>query len=78
MDMSDMVHRDNPFEALCSLASREHWCWKMFCTTCGHMLFRYAFRQLASGTSPDDEGWLVHHPVVQSEYSLQGLGPRPI
>jgi len=47
----------NAFEALCFLASRENWCWNLFCTTCGHMYFRYAFIELLQGHHPDDGNW---------------------
>jgi len=50
----------NQFEELCSLASRENWCWKLFCTTCGGMHFRYAFSELALGKSPNDPDWIIH------------------
>lgn len=68
-----------PFDALCALASSENWCWKMTCTTCGHMLFRYGFWQLASGQSPCDPGWLVHHdhPALRRGRPLPELGPIP-
>ncbi len=50
----------NHFEELCKLASQENWCWKLSCTTCGHMHFRYAFVELANGKSPADPDWQVH------------------
>ena len=50
----------NAFEALCALASREGWCWKMACTTCGHMVFRYGFMELSKGKHPDAPDWIVH------------------
>ena len=52
--------RQNAFEALCDLASREVWCWKMACTTCGHMVFRYGFMELSKGKHPDAPDWIVH------------------
>jgi hypothetical protein len=48
------------FEYLCVLASREQWCWKVGCTTCGHGVFRWAFRALAAGRHPLDATWSVH------------------
>lgn len=30
----------NPFEALCAIASRDGWCWKIPCTTCANQQFR--------------------------------------
>ena len=50
----------NPFEQLCTLASNEHWCWKLNCTTCGHVHFRYSFAELAAGKCPDDKDWQIH------------------
>lgn len=43
------------------------------------MLFRYAFRQLASGKSPNDEDWMVHkdHPVLRTGSPIRELGPIP-
>ena len=49
----------NPFEALCVLASSQTWCWRMPCTTCGQMHFHYAFYELVSGRSPTDDDWPV-------------------
>jgi hypothetical protein len=40
----------NPFEALCVHAASRRWCWKLFCTTCGHGQMRGALRQLARGS----------------------------
>ena len=50
----------NPYEQLCKLASRENWCWKLNCTTCGHVHFRYSFAELAAGKIPADKEWLIH------------------
>jgi len=68
-----------PFEALCKIASCERWCWKMVCTTCGHMLFRYGLRQLALGADPNNSSWVVHsdHPVLRRGVQLRELGPVP-
>lgn len=49
----------NPFESLCKLASKENWCWNIYCTTCGHMHFRYAFREIAHGVYPDSPNWII-------------------
>ncbi|HIF58417.1 MAG TPA: hypothetical protein EYQ26_02855 [Rhodospirillales bacterium] len=49
----------NQFETLCKLASNENWCWNLMCTTCGHMHFRYAFAELATGKSPESKEWIV-------------------
>ena len=55
----------NQFEALCKLASDENWCWKLFCGTCGHTHFRYAFSELTAGKSPTDENWLIHRKITK-------------
>lgn len=65
----------NQFEELCKLASDENWCWKLFCTTCGHMHFRYAFAELAAGKSPANENWLVHGRSTRYSNSIGAL-PR--
>jgi len=49
----------NQFEDLCSLASEESWCWKVICTTCGHLHFRSAFLELTQGKSPTDDNWVT-------------------
>lgn len=49
----------NPFEALCVLAANERWCWKMYCGTCGHMIFRYGLWEIARGKHPNKSDWLV-------------------
>lgn len=64
----------NPFEQLCILASDEKWCWKLGCTTCGHLHFRYSFAELATGKSPADKDWLIHRR--RTTYKKQ-LGPLP-
>lgn len=48
---------ESAFVATCRLAARRHWCWKMFCTTCGCTHFRYALLELAMGRHPDLPGW---------------------
>lgn len=64
----------NNFEALAVLASKEQWCWKLQCTTCGHMHFRYAFLELANGKSPEDKNWIIHGN--KTDYKDE-LGPLP-
>ena len=51
--------RQNAFEALCALASREGWCWKLSCITCAHMFFRYSFMELSKDKHPDSPEWIV-------------------
>ena len=48
----------NAFVALCELASREKWCWRIGCTTCGCMQFRHSFKKLINGLHPDSPNWL--------------------
>lgn len=50
----------NAFEEVCILASTENWCWKLGCTTCGCLHFRYSFREIARGNSPSDRAWQIH------------------
>ncbi len=64
----------NQFEELSNLASGENWCWSLFCTTCGHLHFRYAFVELAVGKSPIDSDWVIHG--ANTRYS-KSLGPLP-
>jgi hypothetical protein len=68
----------NPFTALCELASRERWCWKLVCTTCGHGAFRWALRALAQGRHPDDVDWPVHCGAGWTSTTLaRRNGPLP-
>lgn len=69
----------NKYEALCQLASDEQWCWRLFCTTCGHTNFRYAFREIAKGLSPKDKDWLVYTRFTGYRDTMQHklLGPLP-
>ena len=73
--MTTATVNSNAFEALCDLASKEEWCWRFFCTTCGHMYFRYGFRELAHGKHPHSLDWRsgrVHHHDLHRD-----LGPMP-
>lgn len=65
----------NNFEELCKLASDENWCWNLFCTTCGHLHFKYAFSELAAGKSPIGQNWLIHRRHT-SYMNLIGALPR--
>lgn len=47
----------NPFVALCNYASRNNWCWKLFCTTCGHGAFKVAFSKIIHDQHPDDDSF---------------------
>lgn len=66
----------NQFESLCKLASEENWCWKLSCTTCGHMHFRYAFAELAAGKSPADTNWIIHGRRTRYSNTLGSLPRR--
>ena len=63
----------NKFEELCKLASDEDWCWNLFCTTCGHMHFRYAFSELAAGLSPAEPAWIIHGHNTKYSHALGSL-----
>jgi hypothetical protein len=71
-------HR-NAFNALCLIAAKESWCWKINCTTCGHMFFRYGLHELARGNHPDESSWIVskHHPVLKRGGQPSALGVLP-
>ena len=64
----------DPFAALCNLASRENWCWKICCSTCGHMYFRYSFKELIAGKHPDTPAWIVRQG---NHHTVNALGPIP-
>jgi hypothetical protein len=65
----------NAFDALCELAAMENWCWRIPCTTCGHLYFRYGFRELVRGKHPQSSDWRAgkahHHRLAHD------LGPMP-
>jgi len=48
----------NPFEALCGIARKRHWCWKLSCTTCGCRYFKLGLYQISLGKHPADSDWL--------------------
>ena len=64
------------------LAAKESWCWKIVCTTCGHLYFRYAFRELVQGKHPQSADWRsgkAHHQELHDELgSVPPLGGWPI
>lgn len=64
----------NKFEILCELASKERWCWKIGCTTCGCLHFRYSFKEIANGKTPNQGNWLI--TVRKKSYRKQ-LGGIP-
>ncbi len=67
----------NAFEQLCRMASEERWCWKIPCTTCGNMEFRYGFRAITQGHSPSQPDWIVHRQArgLRERYGRLGY-PR--
>ena len=70
-----MIHQaNNEFEEVCGLASEEGWCWKLGCTTCGNLHFRYSFSELAAGKSPSKPKWIIHHKRTHYRGTL---GPLP-
>ena len=69
------MQRVNIFEDLCILASNENWCWNIYCTTCGHLHFRYSFLELANGKSPTDADWLIHSKTTDYTQTLGSI-PR--
>ncbi len=76
--MDDGAPPRNAFTALCELASRERWCWKLVCTTCGHGAFRWALRALAHGKHPEDSDWPVHWGSGETSTTLaRRNGPLP-
>jgi len=58
--LTDKTTQRNAFVALCDLASREDWCWNLTCTTCGHVTFRQALKDLSDGAHPDSANWRLH------------------
>ena len=49
--------RLNAFEQLCRVASKENWCWRIGCTTCGAQHFRAGFYYVGQGMIPDTATW---------------------
>lgn len=49
------MNKRNAFVALCDYASKNNWCWKIVCTTCGHDSFRVGFSKIIRGQHPDDD-----------------------
>ena len=47
----------NSFNELCELASKKKWCWTLYCSTCAHMNFRYAFQEIANSDPIFDSQW---------------------
>lgn len=77
--MAATLNPRNAFDALCSIAAKENWCWKINCTTCGHMLFRYGLHELVRGSHPDAPTWIVSqsHPVLHRGGQPKELGALP-
>jgi hypothetical protein len=64
----------NAFEALCKRAATEKWCWKLTCTTCGCMHFRYGLAELARGKHPVNRDWITSIRARSARLSRE-LGP---
>lgn len=45
---------NNEFEKVCIIASKNNWCWKLNCTTCGCLDIRGAFYYIGLGKSVPD------------------------
>lgn len=71
-----MTSDKKAFESVCERAGAERWCWNITCTTCGHMLFRYAFKQLVAGVDPASEAWVACKKNEQNLSNLLGTMPR--
>lgn len=68
----DQNIKRNSFVALCDYASRNNWCWKLFCTTCGHGAFSISFSKIVNDKHPDDDsfwpyGMKNHAPLKEAD-----------
>ena len=52
-----MKNKRNPFIAVSEIASKNRWCWKLTCTTCGATELRSSLQKIAQGFHPDDMEW---------------------
>lgn len=66
----------NAFNALCELADKERWCWKIVCTTCGHGDFRWGLQALAHGDHPESPDWAVSPTRRRLSVLRQRYGPE--
>ena len=48
------------FTALVLHAHRNEWCWKLFCTTCGHSLYLAGLLAIIRGQHPFNDSWIIH------------------
>lgn len=67
----------NAFEKVCEMASKENWCWRIHCGTCGHMYFRYAFKELTEEKHPDGKGWVTTGLARNQGERFKEFGPPP-
>lgn len=58
----------NAFYGICLLADEQKWCWKLQCTTCGHMEFLYAFYQVGLDLNPSDGEWINNRQESQGRH----------
>jgi hypothetical protein len=65
---------ERTFESLCILASQEKWCWRMPCTTCGNVDFRFALRELTEGRL-SEEWWSLATHRTRLHQRLKALEP---
>jgi hypothetical protein len=61
------------FTDLRILASEQNWCWNIHCGTCGHGVFRWAFRALSKGKRPGMPDWNVSWGPRVSFTELEAL-----
>ncbi len=76
-------NKRNSFVALCEYASQNNWCWKIFCTTCGHSAFKISFAKIIKGQNPDEESFWPHGkenhgPLKEMEQQRDFIGAASI
>ncbi len=54
----NIIKSRNSFVGLCEYASQKNWCWKLWCTTCGHQELSVGLLKIAYGLNPDCEEFL--------------------
>ena len=60
----------NGFEQLCRVASKNNWCWRIGCTTCGAQHFRQGFYYVGQGLVPDAETWKEDKNKINFEHNF--------
>lgn len=51
-DLKD-VEKLNSFQEICEVATKEQWCWNLFCGTCGHVHFVHSLLLLIDKEIPE-------------------------